>query len=274
MRPRAPSARVVAGAAVAALLAAGAAVAHESRPAYLEVRETAPGTFTVLWRTPVLAGMPLPVAMKLPGSVRDAKERLVQQLSDSVVERRWIEAGPDGLAGKRIEFPGLQLTITDVLVRMEMRDGRTWTTVARPSRPWIDVAAAQSWWGLVGTYVAEGVRHILEGYDHLAPIREHDAVEPGRIGLGEGRLPRRQDGVAHAELEGGRLISVFEQLLAGWKAQGWSLGPVRALYDDVEPLALPRCENLVGTVEGRSGTLLVQGDEFLGDAHGREGRGL
>ena len=78
----------------------------------------------------------------------------------------------------------------------------------------------------------------------------------------------------HAELEGGRLIPVFEQLLTGWKAQGWSLGPVRALYDDVEPLSLPRCDNLVGTVEGRSGTLLVQGDEFLGDADGRQGRGL
>lgn len=67
----------------------------------------------------------------------------------------------------------------------------------------------------------------------------------------------------HAELEGGRLAVVFEQLLAGWKAQGWSIGPVRALREAIEPMALPRCEVGAGTVPGRSGTLLVQGDEFL-----------
>ena len=68
----------------------------------------------------------------------------------------------------------------------------------------------------------------------------------------------------HAELEGMRLGSQFEQLLLGWKAQGWSIGPVRSLYESVEPMALPRCETGPGIVEGRTGTLLVQGEEFLG----------
>ncbi|MGA8034063.1 MAG: polysaccharide deacetylase family protein [Casimicrobiaceae bacterium] len=74
----------------------------------------------------------------------------------------------------------------------------------------------------------------------------------------------------HAELEGGRLAGAFEQLLTGWKAQGWAPGPVRALRDAVEPLALPRCEVGPGTIEGRSGTLLVQGEEFLADSLLRE----
>ena len=69
----------------------------------------------------------------------------------------------------------------------------------------------------------------------------------------------------HAELEGGRLAAIFEQLLVGWKAQGWRIGPVRALRDAVEPLALPRCENAMAPIAGRSGTVLTQGDEFLGD---------
>jgi peptidoglycan/xylan/chitin deacetylase (PgdA/CDA1 family) len=69
----------------------------------------------------------------------------------------------------------------------------------------------------------------------------------------------------HAELEGMRLAPAFEQLLLGWKAQGWSLGPTRSLYDAVEPMALPRCTVGHGTVPGRSGTLLVQGPEFLGE---------
>lgn len=69
----------------------------------------------------------------------------------------------------------------------------------------------------------------------------------------------------HAELEGMRLLPAFEQLLTGWKAQGWQVGPMRALFEAVEPMALPRCEVAPGTVAGRSGTLLVQGEEFLSD---------
>jgi hydrogenase/urease accessory protein HupE len=141
--------------------------AHEARPAYLEIKETAPGQFSVLWRTPLLSGMRLPVMLKLPDNARNIKEPTLQELSDSLVERRWIDAGPDGLAGKRIEFVGLQGTITDVLVRVEMLDGRKSTTIAHPSQPWVELAASQTSWGVAGTYIVQGIRHILFGADHM-----------------------------------------------------------------------------------------------------------
>jgi hypothetical protein len=144
-----------------------AARAHEARPAYLEITETAPGRFDVMWRTPVLAGMRLRVALQLPADLKNEKEPAVQELADSLVERRWIRAGEGGLAGKRIEFPGLQASITDVLVRIEMLDGRKWTAVARPSQPWVQIAASQTRLEVVGTYVVEGIRHILFGADHM-----------------------------------------------------------------------------------------------------------
>jgi hypothetical protein len=62
-----------------------------------------------------------------------------------------------------------------------------------------------------------------------------------------------------------RFAPAFEQLLIGWKAQGWRLVSTRALYESVQPMALPRCEATIGEVPGRSGTLLVQGREFLAD---------
>jgi len=141
--------------------------AHEARPAYLEIKEIAPGQFSVLWRTPVLAGMRLPIALKLPDEVRNLKEPAVQELADSLVERRLVDAGPNGLAGKRIEIEGLPLTITDAVVRVEMLDGRKWTTIARPSQPWVDIAASQSWLGVARTYTVQGIRHILFGADHM-----------------------------------------------------------------------------------------------------------
>ncbi len=164
-------ARGIAATLMAALLVLGiglpAAQAHESRPAYLEIKETAPGQYALLFRTPVLAGARLPLALALPAGVRDLRAPVVQELADSLVERRWIDAGPAGLAGRRVEIKGLQFTITDALVRVELLDGRTLRTIVRPSQPWVEIAAAQSGWEVMGTYAAEGVRHILFGADHL-----------------------------------------------------------------------------------------------------------
>jgi len=149
------------------VLALPSAYAHEIRPAYLQINETAPGQFTVLWRTPVLAGMRLPLDLRMPKGVKNVKEPIIQDLNDSLVERRWIDAGPDGLAGKRIEIAGLQLTITDALVRIEFADGRTLQSIVRPAQPWIEITASQSWWQVLVTYTTEGVRHIIFGIDHL-----------------------------------------------------------------------------------------------------------
>lgn len=159
--------RMIAGSVLTLLCAFSSAQAHEIRPAYLELKETAPGQFSVLWRTPVLSGMRLPVALKLPDEVRNLKDPVVQELADSLVERRWIEAAPNGFAGKRIEFPGLQLTITDVLVRFEMRDGMKGASIVHPSQPWFELSAAPSKLQVAGTYLRLGIEHILGGIDHL-----------------------------------------------------------------------------------------------------------
>ena len=39
-------------------------MAHETRPAYLEIKETSPNHYDILWRTPVSAGMRLPIVLQ------------------------------------------------------------------------------------------------------------------------------------------------------------------------------------------------------------------
>lgn len=144
-----------------------AAMAHESRPAYLELHETAPGQYTLLWRTPMKTGRRLPVVLQVPDGVRNLKDPLLQELADSRLERRWIDAGPEGLAGKRIEFPGLQFTITDVVIRVSLLDGRSWMAIARPSHPWLEIGAAPELSDVVLDFIKQGTWHILSGPDHL-----------------------------------------------------------------------------------------------------------
>jgi hydrogenase/urease accessory protein HupE len=141
--------------------------AHEARPAFLEIKETAPGRYSVLWRTPVLAGMRLPVVLKFPDGVHNTNEPVTQWLTDSVVERWLIEAGATGLAGKSIEFAGLQATITDVLTHVQTRDGLDMTTLVRPSEARLVVATPRSWLEVAGDYILHGIQHISFGVDHL-----------------------------------------------------------------------------------------------------------
>jgi hydrogenase/urease accessory protein HupE len=141
--------------------------AHETRPAYLEINETGPGRYSVLWRTPVLSGMRLPVVLKFPDGVRDVTEPVVQELTDSLVERRVVEAESGTLAGERIQFPGLQATITDVMVRVETLDGVYSTTLVKPSQPWIEISVSKGPLAVAGAYLVHGIEHILFGVDHL-----------------------------------------------------------------------------------------------------------
>lgn len=67
----------------------------------------------------------------------------------------------------------------------------------------------------------------------------------------------------HAELEGMRLSNVFEKLLAGWSAQGYQLVAMNEVASRLNVAALPRCEMVRGELPGRSGTLMLQGEEFL-----------
>ena len=164
----------------------------------------------------------LPVVLKLPDDVKNLREPNVQELADSFVERRWIDAGPNGLAGKRIEFPGLQLTITDVLVRVEMLDGRKWTTIVHPSQPWVEIAASQTSIGRRGHvhragYPAHSFRRrphavragaaadrerpldAAEDRDRLHRGAQHHAgdCDPGLCG-GAGPSAERRDRVEHS----------------------------------------------------------------------------
>jgi hydrogenase/urease accessory protein HupE len=142
------------------------ATAHEARPAYMQVTEVAPQRYEILWRTPVLSGMRLPVVLRFPENIRNVTEPVLRELSDSLVERRIIEAS-GSLTGTRIEIVGLQATITDVLVRVQMLDDTYSTTLVRPSKPWIEIATSRSSLEVATAYLMHGIEHILFGYDHL-----------------------------------------------------------------------------------------------------------
>ena len=63
----------------------------------------------------------------------------------------------------------------------------------------------------------------------------------------------------HAELEGKRLSPVFEALLGGWRAQGYTLTSIQDYAQALDFSKLPRHLVLDSEIPGRSGTLALQG---------------
>ena len=70
----------------------------------------------------------------------------------------------------------------------------------------------------------------------------------------------------HAELEGMKLAPIFEKLLDGWRAQGHELVSLGSYLETLAFNDLPRHEVKVGPVPGRTGSLALQGREFLAGA--------
>lgn len=75
-----------------------------------------------------------------------------------------------------------------------------------------------------------------------------------------GLTENRRDHVftLHAELEGQKLAPIFEQLLQGWRAQGYRFASMADHYRQVKDQALPVVPVKFAELPGRSGTMVVQ----------------
>ena len=142
------------------------APAHELRPGYLEVRQTGPETFAVLWKVPARDDLRLGLSLQLPDTCTPAAEPLRFQTADAYTERATL-ACPGGLEGRRIAIDGLMATLTDVLVRLVRMDGSAQSVRLIPSAPSLVVAAVPSRVQAAAMYLRLGVEHILLGVDHL-----------------------------------------------------------------------------------------------------------
>ena len=127
-------ARFLAIAAAAILGHHSGAIAHEARPAYLELTETLPDRYDVVWRTPVSAGQRLPVVLQLPDGVTTVVEPRLREFADSVVERRII-AAPGGLGGCKRPSPMCSYAYRHAMARARPRSFIPRALGWRSSRP-------------------------------------------------------------------------------------------------------------------------------------------
>lgn len=153
---------------LAAILAAliSPAAAHEIRPAYLQLDETAPGQFSVLWKVPAAGDRRLTLDLRFPGECRELSAPTVAIAPGAYLER-WKLSCDGGLKGKALSVSGLRTSMTDVLARITWADGTHEVTRLTPEQPALTFKGRQSSGQVAWTYILLGVEHILGGADHL-----------------------------------------------------------------------------------------------------------
>ncbi|MFT5133353.1 MAG: hydrogenase/urease accessory protein HupE [Gammaproteobacteria bacterium] len=142
--------------------------AHESRPAYLDIKEESPGILYVNWTRPTRDDLALNIHPVLPEDCDSKEERAVYQLQGLLHERWVLDCGENGLTGKQIGISGLSNTISDVLLRFQTVDGKTHVAVLDTKNPVFIVSLdAVAVTNIAAYYFKLGLKHISSGADHL-----------------------------------------------------------------------------------------------------------
>ena len=163
--------RATAGVAALAGVLAGAAVVtgHEVRPAYLEITGQAGGNVEILWKQPVVGDRAVRLVPHLSNGWLDG-DPAAQELTLNHLIRVWRPAGGAGpdLEGVAITIEGLERTITDVLVRISLADGRELERFLTPDETSLTISFDETTALSAPVYLQLGFEHILGGLDHLA----------------------------------------------------------------------------------------------------------
>ena len=144
----------------------GTAVAHELRPGFLEIRQTAPETYDVRFKVPARGDLRFGLYVRFPEACSNAKEPRSERAGAAIVER-FVIVCPGGIEGREISIDGLAATFTDVVTRVALSDGSVQADRLTPDRPSFSVLVAPTWIDTAWTYFRLGVEHILLGIDHL-----------------------------------------------------------------------------------------------------------
>jgi hydrogenase/urease accessory protein HupE len=154
---------------VGALLLGGPAIAHEVRPAYLQIEEIAPNRFDVLWKQPNQGTATLYLVPKVSNGLLDSPPN-ERYSANSFVIRKWQGRAltREAFDGAMVHVEGLEHTLTDALVMIRFADGQQVQALLRSGNPALVIRLTGTGKIPIAAYLTLGIKHILTGFDHLS----------------------------------------------------------------------------------------------------------
>lgn len=150
------------------LLYSGVLVGHEIRPAYLQIVEQNTGIYQIFWKVPLRGNEVLRLYPEFPSHCQQVTalgSGKTGFLRDNRAFRWAINCHERGLLNQQIRIAGLEYTLTDVLVHFEAFGEQQTSFVVRPENPVLVLDEHEVF--SVPSYFLLGMKHILQGFDHL-----------------------------------------------------------------------------------------------------------
>ncbi|MEH0156191.1 HupE/UreJ family protein [Limibacter armeniacum] len=147
-------------------LAFNTAIAHEIRPAYLQVQQVSSNEYTVLWKVPSTAEKVLNIQPKFEEGF-SLSESSQPKMREAFMLCVYQLKGNKSLANTTLTIDKLSTTNMDVLVDIRLLNGEHHTFILQPTKSSVRIPETPSKWQVSETYVGLGLEHILLGFDHL-----------------------------------------------------------------------------------------------------------
>lgn len=142
------------------------ASAHPLAPALLQLQETTPAHYEVLWRTSVTRTQQQDVSPQLPlDCIATSEPQITTEDGDAVVAR-WSVRCDTALTGRHIAVQGLAQSGINVIVHLLAREGVI-DTLLSPDQPGFEVPRPEAQPPVFVAYLQLGIEHLLTGLDHL-----------------------------------------------------------------------------------------------------------
>jgi hypothetical protein len=130
-------------------------------PARIEIKEITSGEFDVVFILPVINNRKLNAGLVLPSVCRDITEHQVKSTYTSYIETWKIACKPEQLFGESIQIKGMLGTYIEVMLVIEMLNGRKYSTTLKPSKADFLIPYPPSFFSLLAKSSYTGIRQIL-----------------------------------------------------------------------------------------------------------------
>lgn len=150
---------------LATLAVAAPLAADDLRPGYLELTETGPNTWRMIWKAPINGGLVTRASPALPPACDAADER--RELVGAAVVSVWTVRCTRLLAGAPVGLLHLDAGFTDALLRVAPLGRPVQAARLTATQPIVTVRERSDRAEVAQTYFKFGVEHIILGFDHL-----------------------------------------------------------------------------------------------------------
>lgn len=150
----------------ATLLFSLKSIAHEIRPAYLQVIQIDESSYEMYWKVPILGDLIPKINPIFPAGFELQMLNPPQKTGGAIVYS-YILTFRESLAGQTLYIEGLNKTLIDALLSVKYLNGETVSVLLQADKNSIVIPGESKLSDIITTYTVLGIEHILLGFDHL-----------------------------------------------------------------------------------------------------------